>query len=50
VPIREVRACLGAGFLFALCSDIMIIPGLPTRPGFYDVELDIENDKILGLF
>ena len=31
VPIREVRSCVGAGFLYPICGAIMTIPGLPTR-------------------
>jgi len=37
VNVRDVRASVGAGFLYPLLGDIMTIPGLPTRPGFYDV-------------
>jgi formyltetrahydrofolate synthetase len=33
VHVREIRASVGAGFLYALAGDIMTIPGLPTRPG-----------------
>ena len=33
VVVRDIRACVGAGFLYLLCGDIMTIPGLPTRPG-----------------
>ena len=34
---REVRASIGAGFLYPLVGDLPTIPGLPTRPCFYDV-------------
>ena len=50
VHIRDVRASVGAGFLYMLCGDIMTIPGLPTRPGFYDIDLDCETGAIIGLF
>ena len=50
IKVRELRASVGAGFLVAICGNIMMVPGLPTRPGFYDVDLDIENDRIVGLF
>lgn len=33
VKVRDIRASVGAGFLYALAGDIMTIPGLPTRPG-----------------
>lgn len=50
VPVREVRSCVGAGFLYPICGDIMTIPGLPTRAGFLDVDLDLETGDVLGLF
>lgn len=50
IPIKKIRASVGAGFLYPLCGDIMTIPGLPTRPGFYDVDIDLESEKIIGLF
>ena len=50
VTVREVRASIGAKFLYMLCGDIMTIPGLPTRPGFVDIDLDTESGRIIGLF
>jgi formyltetrahydrofolate synthetase len=50
VPVREVRCCAGAGFLYPLCGEIMTIPGLPTRPGFYDIDIDLETGDVIGLF
>ncbi|RHZ19882.1 hypothetical protein DYB37_007213, partial [Aphanomyces astaci] len=50
VTIRDIRASVGAGFLYLLCGDIMTVPGLPTRPGFYDVDVDCVTGKIVGLF
>jgi formyltetrahydrofolate synthetase len=50
VNVREVRAAVGAGFLYMLCGDIMTVPGLPTRPGFVDIDLDTDNDRVVGLF
>eukprot|EP00956_Cyclotella_meneghiniana_P015824 scaffold24582_cov74-Cyclotella_meneghiniana.AAC.3 len=44
--VREIRSCVGAGFLYPICGDIMTIPGLPTRPGFYDVDIDTETGQI----
>jgi methylenetetrahydrofolate dehydrogenase (NADP+)/methenyltetrahydrofolate cyclohydrolase/formyltetrahydrofolate synthetase len=49
VPIRDVRASIGAGYLYALAADIMTIPGLSTHSGFMDVEVD-EKGQIEGLF
>ena len=48
--VREIRSCVGAGFLYPICGDIMTVPGLPTRPGFYDVDIDVETGDVIGLF
>ncbi len=49
VPIREVRASVGAGFIFPLLGEMRTMPGLPSRPVFMDVDLD-EEGKVVGLF
>ncbi|KAF2773801.1 FTHFS-domain-containing protein [Teratosphaeria nubilosa] len=50
VPIRDVRLAAGAGYLFALAADIQTIPGLPTAPGYLNVEVDTVTGEIDGLF
>jgi formyltetrahydrofolate synthetase len=50
VPIRDVRASVGAGFLYPLLGEMRTMPGLPTRPVFYDVDLDLKTGRVLGLF
>ena len=50
VPVRDIRASVGAGFLYPLLGEMRTMPGLPTRPVFYDVDLDLETEKVLGLF
>jgi formyltetrahydrofolate synthetase len=50
VKIRDIRAAVGAGYIYPICGDIMTIPGLTTRPGFYDVDIDFNTGKIVGLF
>jgi formate--tetrahydrofolate ligase len=50
ITVREIRSCVGAGFLYPICGDIMTIPGLPTRPGFYDVDIDVKTGEVKGLF
>jgi methylenetetrahydrofolate dehydrogenase (NADP+)/methenyltetrahydrofolate cyclohydrolase/formyltetrahydrofolate synthetase len=50
VPIRDIRASVGAGFLYPLLGTMRTMPGLPTRPVFYDVDLDLETGKVVGLF
>ena len=50
VPIRDIRASVGAGFLYPILGEMRTMPGLPTRPVFYDVDLDLETGKVVGLF
>uniref|UniRef100_A0A061RJS7 Formate--tetrahydrofolate ligase n=1 Tax=Tetraselmis sp. GSL018 TaxID=582737 RepID=A0A061RJS7_9CHLO len=49
LPIRDVRASAGAGFVFPLVGSMMTMPGLPTRPAYYDIDLDLETGKVVGL-
>jgi formate--tetrahydrofolate ligase len=48
VPVREVRLAAGAGFIVAICGDIMTMPGLPKVPSAEHIRL--ENGQIEGLF
>ncbi len=50
ITVREVRASVGAGFLYPLLGEMRTMPGLPTRPVFYDVDLDLKSGKVVGLF
>ena len=50
IPIRDIRASVGAGFLYPLVGTMRTMPGLPSRPVFYDVDLDLETGKVMGLF
>jgi len=50
IPIRDIRASVGAGFLYPLVGSMRTMPGLPTRPVFYDVDLDLKTGKVKGLF
>ncbi|MBC2777914.1 formate--tetrahydrofolate ligase [Parasphingopyxis marina] len=49
VTVREVRLSAGAGFVVAICGDIMTMPGLPKVPSAEAIYLD-ENGQIEGLF
>ena len=49
VPIREVRLSAGAGFIVAICGEIMTMPGLPSRPAAENIQLNAEGE-IEGLF
>ncbi|MCC7264285.1 MAG: formate--tetrahydrofolate ligase [Candidatus Latescibacteria bacterium] len=48
-PVRDLRASIGAGFLYALCGEIQTMPGLPSHPAFMDMDLD-EAGNIHGPF
>ncbi|MGB3905818.1 MAG: formate--tetrahydrofolate ligase [Anaerolineae bacterium] len=49
LPITDIRASAGAGFLYPLLGEMRTMPGLPSRPVFFDVDID-ETGKTLGLF
>ena len=49
LPIRDIRASVGAGFLYPLVGQMSTMPGLPARPGFYDVDIDLVTGQIVGL-
>jgi len=40
---------VGAGFLVPILGEMTMMPGLSTRPGFYDVDLDVETGRVIGL-
>ena len=48
VPIREIRLLAGAGFVVAICGDIMTMPGLPRVPAANSIRLG-DNGQIEGL-
>ena len=50
LPIREVRASVGAGFIYPLVGTMSTMPGLATRPAFMDIDIDTETGEIKGLF
>ena len=49
LPVRDIRASVGAGFLYPLCGTMRTMPGLPSRPVFMNVDIDVETGKVLGL-
>jgi formyltetrahydrofolate synthetase len=49
LPITDVRASVGAGFIFPLCGTMRTMPGLPTRPVFTDIDLDLKTGRVVGL-
>jgi len=49
VPVREVRLAAGAGFVVAICGEIMTMPGLPKAPSSEKIFLN-DKGEIEGLF
>jgi formate--tetrahydrofolate ligase len=49
VPVREVRLSAGAGFIVAVCGEIMTMPGLPRVPSAESIHLN-DDGQIEGLF
>ena len=48
MPVREVRASVGAGFIYPLCGDMRTMPGLGSSPAAESIDID-ENGEIVGL-
>jgi len=49
-PIREVRASVGAGFIYPLAGEMRTMPGLPKQPAAERVDIDFETGQVVGLF
>lgn len=49
IPIREVRASVGAGFIYPLLGKMSTMPGLATYPAYMKIDVDLETGKIVGL-
>jgi len=50
LTVRDIRASVGAGFLYPLCGNMMTMPGLPSKPAFENVDIDLETGRVKGLF
>jgi formyltetrahydrofolate synthetase len=50
LPVLDIRASVGAGFLYPLCGTMRTMPGLPSRPTFMDVDMNLQTGKVVGLF
>ena len=48
LPVREVRASVGAGFVYPICGNMMTMPGLGSAPAALSIDID-ENGEIVGL-
>jgi formyltetrahydrofolate synthetase len=49
VPVREVRASVGAGFIYPLIGKMSTMPGLATSAAYMKIDLDLRTGKIVGL-
>jgi formate--tetrahydrofolate ligase len=49
LPVREVRASVGAGFIYPICGEMRTMPGLAGKPAAMSIDLD-ENGDIVGLY
>ncbi len=50
VPVREVRASVGAGFVYPLLGEMRTMPGLGSAPAAQKVDIDLATGQIIGLF
>lgn len=50
LTVNDLFLSAGAGFIVAMCGEISKMPGLPTRPCIYDIDLNTETGEIEGLF
>jgi formate--tetrahydrofolate ligase len=48
MPVREVRAAVGAGYVYAICGEMRTMPGLPKHPGAERIDID-EDGNVVGL-
>ncbi|KAG0147914.1 hypothetical protein CROQUDRAFT_655494 [Cronartium quercuum f. sp. fusiforme G11] len=49
IPIRTIKMSAGAGFLYPIVGDMQTMPGLSTRPGFFEQDIDLSTGQIIGL-
>ncbi|MDZ4246761.1 MAG: formate--tetrahydrofolate ligase, partial [Dehalococcoidia bacterium] len=50
MPVRDIKANVGAGFLYPLTGAFPTMPGLPSTPAFFPVDVDLKTGKITNLF
>jgi formate--tetrahydrofolate ligase len=49
LPVREVRASVGAGFIYPICGNMQTMPGLGAHPAAFGIDID-EQGNFVGLF
>jgi len=48
-PITDIRVAAGAGFIYPLSGTITTMPGLPSKPGYVGMDIDVQTGRITGL-
>ena len=46
MPVREVRAAVGAGYVYAICGQMRTMPGLPKVPAAMRMDVDAEGNPV----
>jgi formyltetrahydrofolate synthetase len=49
MPVREVRASVGAGFIYPITGTMRTMPGLGAKPAYMNVDID-DSGNVVGLF
>jgi formate--tetrahydrofolate ligase len=49
LPVRELRPYTGAGWIVAVCGDMQTMPGLPSNPAAFRIDVDTSSGRITGL-
>ncbi|KAK9883875.1 hypothetical protein WA026_004815 [Henosepilachna vigintioctopunctata] len=50
LDVHDITISVGAGFIIPISGEISTMPGLPTRPSIYDIDLNTETGEVEGLF
>ena len=50
LPVDDIQAFVGAGFLVSVCGKMQLMPGLPAKPAFLKIDIDPETERVTGLF
>jgi len=50
LPVDDIQAFVGAGFLVSVCGKMQLMPGLPAKPAFLKLDIDPETERVTGLF
>jgi len=48
MPVRDIRASVGAGFLYPLCGTMRTMPGMPSQPAYMRIDID-KDGRVIGL-